>query len=72
MPEVVWEVPITLTCEKLGKVNLPMFVKISGQERPPMNIALNANATGPNVVLDQNDGNQLGANNMFNSIYKGA
>ena len=38
------EVPITLTCEKLGKVNLPMFVKISGQERPPMNIALNANA----------------------------
>ena len=50
------EVPITLTCEKLGKVNLPMFVKISGQERPPMNIALNANATGPNVVLDQNEG----------------
>ena len=50
------EVPITLTCEKLGKVNLPLFVKIAGQDRPPMNVALNANATGPNLILDKNEG----------------
>ena len=45
-------IPVSLTCEKLGKINLPLIVRISGSEKPALNCALCAQCIGPNVVLD--------------------
>ena len=45
-------IPVSLTCEKLGKINLPLMVRISGSEKPALNCALCAQCIGPNVVLD--------------------
>jgi hydrocephalus-inducing protein len=44
-------IPMTLTCEKLGKINLPMMVRISGSEKPALTCALCAQCVGPNLVL---------------------
>ena len=44
-------IPITLTCEKLGKINLPMLVRVAGSEKPALSCALCAQCVGPNVVL---------------------
>ena len=45
-------IPITLTCEKLGKINLPMMVRVSGSERPALSCALCSQCIGPNMVLE--------------------
>jgi hypothetical protein len=44
-------IPITLTCEKLGKINLPMMVRVSGSEKPALTCALCSQCIGPTMVL---------------------
>jgi hypothetical protein len=46
-------IPIQLVCEKLGNVNLPVFVRISGSDKPPLVVTLVAVARGATVELDQ-------------------
>ncbi len=45
-------IPVTLTCEKLGKINLPLQVRVSGSEKPALTCALCSQCVGPNMVLD--------------------
>ena len=44
------EIELTLACEKLGKVNLPVYVRISGSASPPLLATVQALSVGPNVV----------------------
>ena len=44
---------IDLVCEKLGNINLPVYVRVAGVDGAPLVFTLSANAVGPNVVLAQ-------------------
>ncbi len=46
-------IDIRLTCERLGKVKLPIYVRIAGSEKPPLVPIVQANAIGPIVSTDQ-------------------
>ena len=43
-------IPITLICDRLGKVHLPLFIRIAGTQQPPMQATIEAMAIGPRVV----------------------
>lgn len=48
-PESSTTIQITLACEKLGRINLPVHVRISGSEGPPLLATLQAMSVGPCV-----------------------
>lgn len=40
------------TSNKLGPINVPMFIRIKGSPHPPLQATLSAISVGPNVTLD--------------------
>ncbi|RLN87341.1 hypothetical protein BBJ28_00008070 [Nothophytophthora sp. Chile5] len=46
-------VEISLACEKLGSIRLPMVVSVPGSTDLPLSVALSATGSGPKVELDQ-------------------
>ena len=44
---------LTMVCEKLGKLRLPLQIKIAGSVDPPLMATVSAVGKGPNVVLSQ-------------------
>ncbi len=45
-------IPLTLRCESLGKISMPVTVRISGSEQPALNLSVTAESIGPIVTLD--------------------
>lgn len=45
-------VKVTFTSNKLGPINVPMFIRIKGSPHPPLQATLSAISIGPNVTLD--------------------
>eukprot|EP00937_MAST-01D_sp_MAST-1D-sp2_P000047 g47.t1 len=45
------DIGLTMVCEKLGKLRLPLSIKIAGSADPPMLATVSAVGKGPNVVL---------------------
>jgi hypothetical protein len=48
-------VEISLSCEKLGSIRLPMVVTVPGSTDLPLSVTLSATGSGPKVELDQPD-----------------
>ncbi|KAL4085786.1 hypothetical protein PRIC1_014796 [Phytophthora ramorum] len=46
-------VEISLSCEKLGSIRLPMVVTVPGSTDLPLSVTLSASGSGPKVELDQ-------------------
>ncbi|KAL3657260.1 hypothetical protein V7S43_017769 [Phytophthora oleae] len=46
-------VEISLSCEKLGSIRLPMVVTVPGSTDLPLSVTLSATGSGPKVELDQ-------------------
>jgi hypothetical protein len=51
-PHTQQTIPITLVCDQLGKINLPLQIRVSGDQQPPMLATLEATSVGPKVVAD--------------------
>ena len=45
-------IPLTLRCETLGKISMPVTIRIAGSDISPLTLAVAANAVGPIVSLD--------------------
>lgn len=48
-------VEISLACEKLGSIRLPMVVTVPGSTDLPLSVTLSATGSGPKVELDQQE-----------------
>ncbi|KAK1936582.1 Hydrocephalus-inducing protein [Phytophthora citrophthora] len=46
-------VEISLSCEKLGSIRLPMVITVPGSTDLPLSVTLSATGSGPKVELDQ-------------------
>lgn len=44
---------ISLSCEKLGSIRLPLMLNVPGSTHPPLSVTLSATGSGPQVELDQ-------------------
>jgi hypothetical protein len=47
------EITLTMVCEKLGNIRLPVHVRIAGSSEPPLMATLSAKGVGPNVKLSK-------------------
>eukprot|EP00935_MAST-01C_sp_MAST-1C-sp1_P000586 g586.t1 len=47
------EVTLTMVCEKLGNIRLPVHIRIAGSDKPPLMATLSAKGIGPNVQLSK-------------------
>ena len=47
------ELKLQFTCQRLGPMSLPMYVRIVGMTEPSLTIELEANAVGPNLTLEK-------------------
>ncbi|ETO64005.1 hypothetical protein F444_18403 [Phytophthora nicotianae P1976] len=48
-------VEISLSCEKLGSIRLPMVITVPGSTDLPLSVTLSATGSGPKVELDQQE-----------------
>jgi len=49
------EVDVNLICKKIGKVKIPMYIKIGGSDKPPLMIMMTGSCVGPSIETDKRE-----------------
>jgi hydrocephalus-inducing protein len=51
-PRSTFELPVSITAQRLGPINLPVYITIPGLSTPPILVTIKLNAVGPKVSVD--------------------